>query len=168
MATRSHSSGAVVLMLDNVVKLAVSAADVDGAYCVVDVTAPVGGRSPVLHTHPPSESFYTLAGTLTLYRETVSGGIEELDVPTGCAAFVPSGAAHTYCNRGDVPVRFVVVSDGDVMERFFLSAGVPVDDADNVPALEPERLGEAAERARSAGEVLGFSFLGPVTAGATS
>jgi quercetin dioxygenase-like cupin family protein len=168
LATRSHGSGAVVLMLDNVVKLAVSAADVDGAYCVVDVTAPAGGRSPVLHTHPPGESFYTLDGTLTLYRETVGGDVEELELPVGSAAYVPSGAAHTYCNRSDTPVRFIVVSDGDLMERFFLSAGLPVADADNVPALEPERLGEAAARARSAGEALGFSFLGPVAVGAPS
>lgn len=164
MTTRTERAGVVVLMLDNIVRLAVPAADTEGAYGVVEVTAPAGGRSPVLHTHPPAECFYALSGTLTVYRAGGDGEIERLELAPGQAAYVPSGDAHTYCNDGDVAARFLVVSDGDLMERFFLSAGVVVDDPDNLPALDPERQGEAAARARAAGEALGFSFLGPVPA----
>ena len=168
MPTRSQRSGVVVLMLDNVVTLAVAAADTEGAYGVVDVTAPAGGRPPMLHTHPPAECFYALAGLLTVYRAAAGGEIERLELAPGEAAYVPAGVAHTYCNDGEVPARFLVVSDGDLMERFFLSAGVVVDDPDNLPALDPERLGEAAARARAAGEALGFAFLGPVPAPASA
>lgn len=168
MATRSLGSGVVVLMLDNVVTIAVSSADVDGAYCLVDVTAPAGGGSPVLHTHPAGECFYVVDGTLTVYRETIDGGLEELELAAGRSAYIPSGAIHTFCNRGDGAARFVVVSEGDLMERFFLAAGVAVADPGNLPALDPELLGEAAARARAAGESLGFSFLGPVPVGVSS
>jgi mannose-6-phosphate isomerase-like protein (cupin superfamily) len=168
MSSQSRGSGGVVLMLDNVVKIAVSAEDVGGAYCVVDVTAPAGGGSPVLHTHPPAECFYCLAGSLTVYREAADGTLDELELTSGRAAFVPGGVAHTYRNQGVVAARFIVVSEGDVMERFFRNAGVPVDDPDNVPAIDPERIPEAVARARAAGEALGFTFRGPVVAGAAS
>jgi quercetin dioxygenase-like cupin family protein len=164
MSSHVGGSGDVVLMLDNVVTLAVPAAEVEGAYCVVDVTAPAGGTPPPLHTHPPAECFYTLAGSITVYRETGDGSLEQIELPRGHAAYVPAGVPHSYRNGGTTAARFLAVSDGDLMERFFRAAGVPVAPGESLPAFDPELVDEAAARVRLAGEALGFSFLGPVPA----
>lgn len=164
MSSHVRGSGDVVLMLDNVVTLAVSAAEVEGAYCVVDVIAPAGGTSPGLHTHPPAECFYTLAGTIVVYRASADGSLEEIELPPGHAAYVPAGVPHTYRNGGTTAARFLAVAEGDVMERFFRAAGVPVEGGESLPAFDPELVDEAAARVRLAGEALGFSFLGPVPA----
>jgi quercetin dioxygenase-like cupin family protein len=162
MSSHTRGAGDVVLMFDNVVTIAVSAADVDGAYCVVDVSVPANGATPPLHTHPPAECFYTLYGRITVYRERADGSLEERELPPGHAAYVPGGVRHTFVNRGPGSARFLAICEGDMMERYFRNAGLPVEDTANLPALDPEGLAEAGARARAAGELFGFEFLGPV------
>jgi quercetin dioxygenase-like cupin family protein len=89
----------------------------DGAL-VIEVDVAPGGGPPPLHTHPASEFFLTLEGTLTYFREdeAVSGG-------PGTTAFIPGGVPHTYRNLTDEPARYVaVLSPGSQMEEFLLDA----------------------------------------------
>jgi mannose-6-phosphate isomerase-like protein (cupin superfamily) len=162
MSSHTPGAGDVVLMFDNVVTLAVSAADVEDAYCVVDVNVPANAMSPPLHTHPPAECFYTLYGRITVYRERADGSLEEIELPAGRAAYVPGGVRHTFANRGPGAARVLAICEGAMMERYFRAAGFHVEDGNALPALDPEWLAEAGARARAVGAELGFEFLGPV------
>jgi mannose-6-phosphate isomerase-like protein (cupin superfamily) len=145
-------------MLDSLVRLVVTAEQTGGRYAVIDVTTPPGGGPPTLHTHPPAESFYALEGTLTLFHADAAGAVRRTDLAPGRSLVVPGGVWHTYRNTGAAPVRFVSVSEGGLMERFFVSAGVRVDDLRDLPVIERASIPQLVATAQAAGEALGFAF----------
>src|SRR3954462_6254848 len=103
----------------------------DDAAFVIEVTVAPGGGPPPLHTHPASEFFYTLEGTLTYFREdeVISGG-------PGTTAFIPGGVPHTYRNLTDEPARYVaLLSPGRQMEEFLLEAAGQGRSPDEVLAI---------------------------------
>jgi quercetin dioxygenase-like cupin family protein len=98
---------------------------------VIEVTVAPGGGPPPLHTHPASEFFYTLEGTVTYFREdeVITGG-------PGTSAFIPGDVPHTYRNLTDQPARYLaVLSPGAQMREFLIEAGSAERTPDEVLAL---------------------------------
>jgi quercetin dioxygenase-like cupin family protein len=107
------------LVMQDLVQPHVLSHQTEGAAFVIEVTVAPGGGPPPLHTHPASEFFYTLEGTLTYFREdeAISGG-------PGTTAFIPGGVPHTYRNLTDEPARYIaLLSPGRDMEEFLVEAG---------------------------------------------
>jgi quercetin dioxygenase-like cupin family protein len=119
------------LVMQDLVQPHVLATQTDGAAFVIEVTVAPGGGPPPLHTHPASEFFYTLEGTVTYFREddVISGG-------PGTSAFIPGGVAHTYRNLTDEPARYIaVLSPGGQMQDFLVEAGAAERSPDEVLAI---------------------------------
>jgi quercetin dioxygenase-like cupin family protein len=105
-------------VMQDLVQIHVAAEDTEDAAFVIEVTVAPGGGPPPLHTHPASEFFYTLEGTLTYFREdeVISGG-------PGTTAFIPGGVPHTYRNLTDEPARYVaLLTPGRQMQEFLIEA----------------------------------------------
>jgi len=158
MSTTTSTTPPAVFMLDSLVRLVVTAEQTGGRYGVIDVTTPPRGGPPTLHTHPPAESFYVLDGTLTLFAADAAGVVSRSDLAPGGSMVVPGGVWHTYRNFSGAPVRFVSVAEGPLMERFFVRAGVRVDDLSDPPVIEPASIPRLVAVAQAAGEELGFAF----------
>lgn len=92
-----------------------------GSYTVLEDATPEGFKVKRLTVTPGSrlsyqrharraEHWFVVAGTATVTIDDV-----ESEVPTGAAVDVPLGAAHRIENRGDVPMIFVEVQQGDYL-----------------------------------------------------
>jgi quercetin dioxygenase-like cupin family protein len=89
--------------------------DADGTLGAVEMVLPAGQTGPPLHVHARhAESFYVLAGTLTVQvGDTVlTGGV-------GTWATAPQGTAHTLANLGDDQARVLVLFSPAGFERRF-------------------------------------------------
>jgi quercetin dioxygenase-like cupin family protein len=118
-------------VMQDLVSIHAASSDTDAAALVIEVDVAPGGGPPPLHTHPASEFFYTLEGTLTYFREdeAISGG-------PGTTAFIPGGVPHTYRNLTDEPARYIaLLSPGSQMEEFLVEAGREQRTPDEVLAL---------------------------------
>jgi quercetin dioxygenase-like cupin family protein len=119
------------LVMQDLVQPHVTAEQTGDAAFVIEVTVAPGGGPPPLHTHPTSEFFYTLEGTLTYFREddVITGG-------PGTSAFIPGGVPHTYRNLTDEPARYIaVLTPGRAMQDFLVEAGKEQRSPDEVLAL---------------------------------
>jgi mannose-6-phosphate isomerase-like protein (cupin superfamily) len=119
-----------------------SAADTDGRYTLVEITAPPGLEAP-LHVHyTEDEGFYVLEGSVT-----VVVGDETVELASGGHAFGPR----------DIPHRFTIGPDGARMiwvltpggfENLIDEASVPAE-APTVPppsVVPPEDIAEIVRR----------------------
>jgi quercetin dioxygenase-like cupin family protein len=117
----------------------VSGAQTDGAFALLEMTAPAGDQPP-LHVHrDDDEAFYVLTGEVTLWI-----GEETHVLRPGESVLAPKAVPHTYRAGGD-GVRMLVTSVGAGFEAFVRAV--------SEPAPEPERLGALA--AEYAIEILG-------------
>jgi quercetin dioxygenase-like cupin family protein len=84
-----------------------------GAWSLTQVSAPVGAGAPP-HDHDFGESYYVLAGSLTL---TVDG--QQVVLGAGEFVHIPGGAVHGWKATSDAPAQFLVLqSPGDADEFF--------------------------------------------------
>jgi len=74
------------------------------------LTVTPGSRLSYQRHSRRAEHWFVVAGTATVTIDDV-----ESEVPTGAAVDVPLGAAHRIENRGDVPMIFVEVQQGDYL-----------------------------------------------------
>jgi quercetin dioxygenase-like cupin family protein len=100
-------------------------ADTEGAFALMEyVLAPGGGAG--LHRHSrEDESFYVLAGELT-----VQLGEQTAVVTPGELLRIPHNTRHAFINRGPEPLTALVLLTPAGLEQFFvdlatLTAGVP-------------------------------------------
>ena len=119
-----------------------SAADTNGQYALVEITAPAGLQTP-LHVHyREDEGFYVLEGSIT-----IEVGEETVEVGAGQHAYGPR----------DIPHRFTVGPDGARMiwvlapsgfEDFIADVSVPAESATIPPAsvLPPVDAAEIVRR----------------------
>lgn len=145
--------GGCVLVIADVITFRVRSADSGDRLAVVEIFAPPGGGPPPMHSHPPDELFTVLSGAVTVF----SGDPlmpERRELATGDLAHVPGGVAHTFRNFGEHPARLLLTfSPGEVMEQFFLRAGVPVEDPRDPPVVD---LDAEVRRVFEAGASLGL------------
>lgn len=94
----------------------ISAAETRGSYCLLEVSAPPGDRTP-LHVHrDDDEGFYVLEGRLRLFV-----GRDTFLLEPGESALAPRGIPHTWQVESSAAARWLNVSGGG-LERFALAA----------------------------------------------
>jgi mannose-6-phosphate isomerase-like protein (cupin superfamily) len=128
------------LVMQDLVRVHVPHERTDGAYFVMEVEVAPGGGPPPLHTHPASEFFWTLQGTLSYFRMEDDGSVSEFTGGPGTHAYIPSEVPHTYRNFSAHPARYLaVLSPPEEMQEFLLAAGArpgePLRDFDEVLAI---------------------------------
>ncbi len=113
------------LVMQDLVRVHVPHERTGGTYFVMEVEVAPGGGPPPLHTHPASEFFWTLEGTLSFFRQEDDGSVTEFTGGPGTHVYIPSEVAHTYRNFSDRPARYLaVLSPPEEMQEFLLTAGV--------------------------------------------
>lgn len=105
----------IIRWMDTAYRLLLPAAAAGGALSVTESeTAPNAG--PPRHIHDrEDEAFVVLAGEVEFWIE----GASRRHGP-GEAVFVPRGAAHTFCVRGDRPGRHLTILTPGGFEGFFV------------------------------------------------
>lgn len=114
--------------------------DTDQSFALMEyVLAPGGGAG--LHTHSrEDESFYVLAGELT-----VQLGEATMVVAPGEFLRIPRDTRHAFVNRGATPVTAVVLLTPAGLEQFFVDlAALAAEAADG--QIDPETLGALTAR----------------------
>jgi quercetin dioxygenase-like cupin family protein len=110
----------------------VSGAETDGAFALLEMTAPAGDQPP-LHVHrDDDEAFYVLTGEVTLWI-----GEETHVLRPGRSVLAPKGVPHTY-RAGDGGVRMLVASVPASFEAFVRAVGELVPDPEQLGALASE------------------------------
>jgi mannose-6-phosphate isomerase-like protein (cupin superfamily) len=98
-----------------------SRASTGGALTVMEFM--VGGSPPLhVHTHE-DESFYVLAGSLT-----VRCGDDVFEAGTGSFVFMPRGLPHTFAPNGD-PARVLLIGVPGGLEEYFAEINQATDPA---------------------------------------
>lgn len=111
-----------VQVLTDLVTTTLSGEQTGNAFSVFKTTVPPGGGPP-LHRHPPAETFYVLAGEITLLG---AGGTQIAGRP-GDTVHVPSGEPHSYRNDGTETAHMLAILQPGGYEAFFDELGVPAD-----------------------------------------
>ncbi len=141
--TTPTSVASPFLVMQDLVTLHARYEQTDARFFVMEVEVAPGGGPPPLHTHPASEFFYTLEGTLTYFRDDGPDGLTEITGGPGTAAYIPGGVAHTYRNFSGRPGRYLaVLSPPEQMQDFLVEAGV----VPGEPPRSPEEVLAIGER----------------------
>ncbi|MCW3018819.1 MAG: Cupin domain protein [Solirubrobacterales bacterium] len=102
-----------------------TADDTEGAFCLLVDQPPRGWSLPAHRHHNDAETIHIVEGEFVI---DVDG--ESSRMSAGQTIHVPRGVVHSSANVGDDAGRRVVMFSPAGMERFFLEAGAPADDAE--------------------------------------
>jgi mannose-6-phosphate isomerase-like protein (cupin superfamily) len=105
------------------------AGDTDGAFCMLIDQPPVGWSLPGHLHRGVAETIHVVEGD---FEMTIDG--QRLRLNPGETAHVPADVIHDGANVGDTTGRRVLIFSPAGMERFFLEAGAPSEDAEVDPA----------------------------------
>jgi quercetin dioxygenase-like cupin family protein len=126
-------TGRIFRALSEVVEVKLGAEHTDGKYSVLAVTVPSMGGAPILHTHPPQETFYVVEGTFAILG-LGDDGPYTITASAGSVVHIPAGAPHGYQNVGETVGRLVLVFEpAGIMERFLEEISTPVSDPSAPP-----------------------------------
>ena len=120
------------------------AAATDGAYTLVDHTAPAGYETPYHVHHNEEELFYILDGELEcLYGE---GGENRVRAGPHDTVVLPRDVPHGFRVVSDRPCRMIVQLSPGGLEALFREIGEPAERLETPPPAEPDpaALAEAA------------------------
>jgi mannose-6-phosphate isomerase-like protein (cupin superfamily) len=125
-------TGKSYLLASDLVTFAVTGAETDGAYSLVEtITQPKVGV-PMLHVHPQQESLYIIEGEFRI--TTMPSGVwRTVHIGPGGVAHIAAGVPHTFENMGKTPGKLLAVLSPAGIEHFFAELGVPVTDWDTLP-----------------------------------
>ena len=150
-----------LLVMSDVVTFRVLSSASNGRLSVVELFAPPGGGPPPLHAHPPDEVFTVIEGSVTLFWGDPQRP-ERREMGPGEVGHVCGGVAHTFRNFADTPARLLLTfAPGEMMEQFFLTAGIPVVDPHSLPTIDVET---EVRRVFQAGAALGMVQFEPAYA----
>ena len=127
-----------------------------GRLGVATVTQPPGIATP-LHRHTQeAEAFFVLAGEMT-YR----AGEELFELTPGCFIYLPKGIPHAFRVHGDVPVRYLALTEPGHLLGLYDEVGVPAT-ALRVPGEgEGRSMEEEIARWNEVGPRYGLEVVGP-------
>lgn len=100
--------GRILRILDERIEVKLAERDTAGADAVFEVRSPPGSGPPVLHTHPPQETFYVLEGEFEVYGAGPDGPYA-VRATAGDGAHVPGGVQHGDRNAGDRAGRVLAI-----------------------------------------------------------
>ena len=116
-------------------------ADTDGAWALMEYTAPPHFPGPGLHWHKVTrEGFYVLEGTLT-FRLGAQGG-QVIRGAAGAFVHIPPGVVHAFSNEEDTPTRFLTFLSPGGLEQYFVEL---VALAQSEPTWPPKDMHKLAE-----------------------
>jgi quercetin dioxygenase-like cupin family protein len=136
MATPAEAAGGapkVVHDLPGRVKVLLLGSDSGGRVALMDNVVPAKTQGPPLHHHDFDEAFYILEGEATFQvgDDLITRGPGEL-------AWAPRGAHHTFSNRGEAGVRWLLICTPAGFERYFQQIAAREAGVEPPPeALEP-------------------------------
>jgi quercetin dioxygenase-like cupin family protein len=111
------AAGEVVDVLGDVLTFKLPGAATGGSLILGEIVVQPGGGPPGLHTHPPDEAFYVLAGEFEVSGVGADGQPFAERATPGSVIYVPPGAPHTFKNVGATPGRLLAVYTAPTMER---------------------------------------------------
>ena len=141
-----------IWFLDTLVRVHIDDEATDGAYALVECTAP-SGHMPPPHLHAvDGEGFHVLEGELTVHTEDGSCALGP-----GQSLHAPAGRPHTIEVTSAEPCRWLVVSAPAGFASFVRAMGRPAErDELPVPGGPPD-----LERLTAVAAAHGISFVGP-------
>lgn len=150
MATRPRT----YKVLNILTKFHAFPSEVDGKFCLVECTVPVGAGAPPNHHAGETEGFFVLEGQIMF---VIDGG--EYPAGPGDYIAIPDGAVHAFKAIGDSPARVLILNaPGHMHEAFFTGLGTALpDDQTKLPTPKEPDLGAVL---KVAGEV-GMTIVGP-------
>ncbi len=98
--------------------------EVDGKFCLVECTVPVGAGAPPNHHAGETEGFFILDGQIMFV-------IDGAECPAGPGDYIaiPDGAVHAFQAIGDSPARVLILNaPGRMHEAFFTELGTILPD----------------------------------------
>lgn len=119
-----------------------SAADTDGRYTLVEITAPPGLEAPLHVHHTEDEGFHVLEGSVTIVV-----GDETVELTSGGHAFGPRNIPHRFTVGPDGARMLWVLTPGG-FENLIEEAGVPAESRTIPPpgVVPPEDAAEIVRR----------------------
>ena len=115
----ASGAGRTLLLGPNRVIWKAISADTAGRYAMMELTTEPGTGSPLHVHHNEDESFFVLAGTLTIFLDA-----EVIEAQSGSFVLIPRDVVHAFTNRGTETVRsLVTMSPGGLEEFFEISSG---------------------------------------------
>ena len=137
---KNPATGRVIELFGPTVEFLTSPADDRNDFCVLRGVIPPGVSIP-LHSHPDTEDFILVSGSIEGLRHD-AGGYEWIPANAGDFIHVPAGARHAWRNVSGEPVVNLIITTRR-LGRFFQEAGRP---AANTPQpITPEDIARFAE-----------------------
>lgn len=93
-------------------------------YSLLEFRAAPGAAWSTYHTHPTTEAWYVVEGTLTF---RLDGHL--VDAPTGSFVLAPGGVPHAAANLGSTVARYLVIFSPAGLEQWFRDVARVVDSA---------------------------------------
>jgi quercetin dioxygenase-like cupin family protein len=131
-------TGKSYLVASDLVTLAVTGAETDGAYSLVEtITQPRRGRS-ISHTHPQQETLYIVEGEYLI--TTMPGAVwRTIRIGPGGVVHVAACVPHAVENVGSTPGKLLAVHSPAGIEHCLVELGMPVTDWNAPPNLSRQR-----------------------------
>ena len=119
---KNPTTGLVLEFFGPTVEFLTSPEDEQNDFCVLKGTIPPG-VSVSLHSHPDTEDFLLISGSVEGLRHD-AGGYKWIAAKAGDYVHVPAGARHAWRNVSDEPVVNLIITSKK-LGRFFWEAGRP-------------------------------------------
>lgn len=128
--------------------------EVEGKFCLVECTVPVGAGAPPNHHAGETEGFFVLDGKIMF---VIDG--DECQAVAGDYVAIPDGAVHAFQAIGDSPARVLIINaPGHMHEAFFTGLGTVLpDDQTELPVPSEPDIGAVLEVAAD----VGMTIVGP-------
>jgi quercetin dioxygenase-like cupin family protein len=130
---KNPTTGLIVDFFGPTVEFLTSLEDEHNDFCVLKGTIPPGVSVP-LHSHPDTEDFFIISGSVEVLRHDTEG-YKWIAAKAGDYIHVPGGAHHALRNVSGEPLITLIITTKK-LGRFFREAGRPVVDAPQPVALE--------------------------------
>lgn len=127
MSTQSTTALGPRWFFGALAEIRAGAADTNGEYTLLEVTAPAGLSAPLHVHHNEDEGFYVLEGSITVHI-----GDEVAELAAGQHAFGPRGTPHCF-DVGPHGARMMWVLTPGGFESFVEEASVPAAEATTPP-----------------------------------
>jgi quercetin dioxygenase-like cupin family protein len=123
---KNPTTGLVLEFFGPTVEFLTSPEDEHNDFCVLKGMIPPGGSVP-LHSHPDTEDFLIISGSVEGLRYDAAG-YKWIAAKAGDYVHVPAGARHAWRNVSGEPMVNLIITTKR-LGRFFQEAGRPATDA---------------------------------------
>ena len=128
--------GKTISLLGVTIRYMTTRADTQGAWSLLEYTAPPHFAGSPLHWHRrTAEAFYVLEGAVT-----IQVGERTIKAAAGAFVLVPTSVVHTFSNPEDELARFLTLVSPGGFERYFEELAALVKSEPQWPPADPRKL----------------------------